>query len=192
MGNVTADLNIWTPDENDPAEPDVYLATMAQSIEDGTGERLRLQEVAVGLKAGIAGGTGIPMATAIAPFTITAANGNFKQGLDIAGGVVTVDTPGMYLVTASLGIQPKATADRTTAVDLYKGNTKLAGAELMQSSNYYITSVASCVVNCIAGDTLYVKWHSAAPAGVSSTATMAADSALTQFTVAMIQAVPAP
>lgn len=190
MGSTTADLLIWTPDEDDPAEPDVYLKTMAESIEDGVGDRLRTQELAVGLKAGIAGGTGIPVTAAIAPYSIVSANANFKQGLDISGGVVTVSTPGMYIVTASLGIQPKNPADRTTAVDLYKGNTKLAGAELLQSTSYYITSVASCVVNCVAGDTLYVKWHSAAPGGVSTDATMAADSALTQFTVAMIQAVP--
>lgn len=190
MGSTTADLLIWTPDEDDPAEPDVYLKTMAESIEEGVGDRLRTQELAVGLKAGIAGGTGIPVTAAIAPYSITAANGNFTQGLTISGGVVTVATPGMYIVTASLGIQPKATPDRTTAVDIYKGATKLAGAELLQSANYYITSVASCVVNCVAGDTLYVKWHSAAPGGVSTDATLAADSALTQFTVAMIQAVP--
>jgi len=190
MGNTTSDLLIWTPDENDLAEPDVYLATMAQSLEDGAGARLRLQEAAVGLKAGIAAGTGIPVATATAPYTITAANGNFSQGLTISGGVVTVATPGMYIVTASLGIQPKSPADRTTAVDIYKGSTKLVGAELLQSSSTYITSVASCVVNCVAGNTLYVKWHSAAPAGVNTDATMAADTALTSFTVAMIQAVP--
>jgi hypothetical protein len=190
MGSTTADLLIWTPDENDLAEPDVYLKTMAQSIEDNAGTRLRLQEAAVGLKAGIPAGTGIPVTAATAPYAVTAANGNFTQGLTISGGVVTVATPGMYIVTASLGIQPKNPADRTAAVDLYKGNTKLAGAELLQSVSYYITSFASCVVNCVAGDTLYVKWHSAAPAGVNTDATMAADTALTQFTVAMIQAVP--
>jgi len=120
---------------------------MAQSIEDGVGNRLRFQEIAVGLKAGIAAGTGIPMSVATAPYSITAANGNFTQGLTISGGIVTVATPGMYIVTASLGIQPKNPADRTTAVDIYKGSTKLAGAELLQSTDYYITSVASCVVN---------------------------------------------
>lgn len=190
MGNVTSDLQIWTPDSSDKQNQDTNLAAMAQSIEDGVGNRLRFQEIAVGLKAGIAAGTGIPMSVATAPYSITAANGNFTQGLTISGGIVTVATPGMYIVTASLGIQPKNPADRTTAVDIYKGSTKLAGAELLQSTDYYITSVASCVVNCVAGDTLYVKWHSAAPAGVSTPASMAADTALTQFTVAMIQAVP--
>jgi hypothetical protein len=190
MGQTTTNLGIWTPDEADTFKLHILLAAMAATIENGAGERLLLQEKAIGLKAGIASGTGIPMATAIAPFAITAANANFKQGLDIAGGIVTVETPGMYMVTASLGIQPKNPADRTTAVDIYKGSTKLSGAELLQSTNYYITSVASCIVNCVAGDTLYVKWHSAAPAGVSTAATLAADTALTQFTVAMVQAVP--
>lgn len=191
MGSTTALFNIWTPDENDPAEPDVYTKTMAQSIEDGMGARLLTQELAIGLKAGIAAGTGIPVAAATAPYSITAANANFTQGLTISGGVVTISTPGMYLVTASLGIQPKNPADRTTAVDIYKGATKLVGAELLQSTSTYITSVASTVVNCVAGDTLYVKWHSAAPGGVNTDATLAADSALSSFTVAMMQAVPA-
>lgn len=191
MGNVTSDLLIWTPDSDDLAEPDVYLTTMSASIEEGVGERLRAQEVAVGLKAGITVGTGIPETEAIAPFTITANNACFAQGMTISGGVVTVATAGMYIMSASLGIQPKTPADRTSAIALYKGSTELAGAELLQSTSYYITSTGSCVVNCIVGDTLYVKWHSAGPppAGTNGNATMAAKTALTSFSVSMIQAV---
>ena len=124
MGSTTADLLIWTPDDNDSAEPDVYLKTMAESIEDGVGDRLRLQELAIGLKAGF---TSVPAALTstltVAPVTINASNGSFKQGLDISGGVVTVVTPGMYLVSGSLGVTN--TAGHTAKMDIRKGATVL-------------------------------------------------------------------
>jgi len=184
MGSTTALDLIWTPDENDPAEPDVYLKTMAQSIEDGVGDRLRVQELAIGLKAGFAS---VPAALTstmtVAPVTINSSNGSFKQGLDISGGVVTVVTPGMYLVSGSLGIA--AIAGHFGRVDIRVGATVLCSDEQITNATYNTVAKCSTVVNCVAGDTLTMRI-----ADSVSGATVASNLALTHFTVAMIQAVP--
>lgn len=42
MGFTTS--GIWTPEEGDSGKPHIYLATMAQSIEDGIGKRVEKLE----------------------------------------------------------------------------------------------------------------------------------------------------
>lgn len=184
MGNVTSDLLIWTPDENDPAEPDVYLATMAQSIEDGVGDRLRTQELAIGLKAGFTSPPTLSSTLSTAAVTINTSNGSFKQGLDISGGLVTVITPGMYMVSGSVGVD--AVAGHTAKIELRKGSTVLAADEQKSDASFYQAAKATTVVNCVAGDTLSMRIADAAGG-----ASVAANLALTHFTVAMVQAVPA-
>ena len=183
MGNTTADLLVWTPDENDLAEPDVYLATMSQSIEDGAGARLRLQELAIGLKAGYTSAPTLSSTLAVAAVTVNTSNGSFKQGLDIAGGIVTVITPGMYLVSGSVGVDN--VAGHTAKIELRKGSTVLAADEQKSDASFYQAAKATTVVNCIEGDTLSMRIGDAA-----NGASVAANLALTHFTVAMIQAVP--
>lgn len=189
MGAFTPLDDVWYPDEDDTAEQNVNLATMASSIEEGIGARLRHQEIAVGLKASLVAGTQIPNLPATAPYQVTSANGDFAQGLTINAGVVTVATAGMYIVSASLSINPGAD-QRTTAVVLRKNNTELAGAEVVQSPRYYQTSTANCVVNCVAGDTLRVYYYSAGTSTGLPPTPIAANLALSSFSVSMIQALP--
>lgn len=184
MGQTTTNLQIWTPDEFDLNEPDVYLADMAASIENGAGERLNLQEMAIGLKAGLTSSAVTLSSTlAIAPVTINSSNGSFNQGLTITGGIVTVITPGMYSVSGALGVTN--VSGHTAKLELHKGSTVIIADEAKSDATFYQAAKASTIVNCIAGDTLSM-WIGDAAGG----ATVAGNLALTHFTVAMIQAVP--
>lgn len=184
MGNVTTDLLIWTPDENDLAEPDVYLKTMAQSVEDGAGARLRLQELAIGLKAGFTSAPTLSSTLSVAAVTVNASNGSFAQGLTISGGIVTVATPGMYLVSGSVGVTN--VASHTAKIELRKGSTALAADEQKSDATFFQAAKATTIVNCVAGDTLSMYIGDAAGG-----AAVASNLALTHFTVGMMQAVPA-
>jgi len=114
MGNTNAD-GIWTPDEDDTMEPEVWSAMMGDSISGGLGKRMKLQETQVSLRA-----------SAPDPFTVTAtgggdaylqvpltvggptgsrapdpdyATGNHANGIEIAGNFAKIVTPGLYTIT---------------------------------------------------------------------------------------------
>lgn len=102
MGNVTSDLLIWTPDETDSAKPDVYLGTMAQSIEDGAGARLRKQERTASMLANLPTNqtfvTGTPQ---VVNFTVNSAVG-YNNGLTLTAGKVKITEAGMYFFSANV------------------------------------------------------------------------------------------
>lgn len=188
MGNVTADLLVWTPDEDDTAEPDVYLATMSQSLEDGVGERLRLQELSVGLKASIGSYTiphvpnpGTPTATV--PFTVTATRGDFNNGFTFSGGVATVQTPGMYIVTAGVG-PSGASSVNGFKIRIQKNSTAIITSETAMHSTIWVAGSASSVINCVAGDTIRVL----ASITGSTVNSYAASADATYLSIAMVQA----
>ena len=190
MGNVTSDLLIWTPDELDLGEPDVYLATMSASLEDGVGERLRLQEIAVGLKASIGTYTiphvpnpGIP--TAVIPFTVTATRGDFNNGFTFSGGVATVQTPGMYVVTAGVGPNG-ASGVNGFKIRIRKNTTAIITSETAMHSSIWVSGSSSTVVNCVEGDTLSVL----ASITGSTVNSFVANPDSTYLSIAMVQAVP--
>jgi hypothetical protein len=183
MGNVTSNLQIWSPDEDDQHEPDVNMATMAASIENGVGPRLNLQEMAIGLKAGFTSPPTLSSTMTNAAVTINTSNGSFKQGLDISAGIVTVITPGMYLLSGSVGVDN--VSGHTAKIELRKGATVIASDEMASNASFYQTAKATTIANCNAGDNLTMRIGDAAGG-----ASVAANLALTHFTVAMIQAVP--
>lgn len=183
MGVVTPNLQIWTPDANDKDLPDVNMAAMASSIETGVGPRLQLQEQAIGLKAGFTSAPMLSSTMTTAAVTINSSNGSFKQGLEIAGGIVTVITPGMYLISGAVGVQN--IANHTAKIELRKGATTLVADEMVSHITYYQAAKANTVVNCVEGDTLSMRIGDA-----FGGASVAANLALTHFTVVMIQAVP--
>lgn len=191
MGLYTPNSQVWYPTTGDTSELNVLLATLASSIEEGVGARLAHQEIAVGLKASLPAGTGIPQEPVVAPYAVSGGNGDFAQGMTITNGIVTVQTAGMYIMSANLGIQP-GSGQRTGAVFLRKNNTELGGAEILQSGQYYQTATSNVVVNCVAGDTLYVNFHSAGPQpGVQyGPQPIAGNLSLSSFSVSMIQALP--
>lgn len=111
MGNTTKS-GIWTPDEDDQLDPDVWSATMAQSIEDGIGKRLDKQEARVSLRATTPEpfdvvGTVVTNAYKRVPLNANGptgsrapepdfAGGNHAQGVKIEGDAAIILTDGLY------------------------------------------------------------------------------------------------
>lgn len=182
MGLYTTFAQVWYPDETDTAEFNTLLATLASSIENGLQPRLAKQELAIGLKAGLTGTVSLT-ASATAPVSVTANNACFAQGLTISSGVITVATPGMYLVSGAVGIQN--ISGHTAKIWIQKNSTTLASDEQVSSASFYQVAKAVSVANCVAGDTIKMLIGDA----VGSGATTASNLDMTHLSVAMIQAV---
>lgn len=188
MGQVTTNTQVWTPDADDLNEPDVYLATMSASIENGIGTRLALQEKAIGLKVSLgSGGWTIPAGNpaSVVPYAVTAFRGDFNQGFTYSAGTATIVTPGMYFITASIG--PNGNTDggaKGIKIQVEKNGAFIAGNEVSGAANW-ISAPASAVVNCIAGDTLRAK------AGYVNSATgIGTNDFSSHMSIVMVQAVP--
>lgn len=126
MGNTNAD-GIWTPDEDDTMEPDVYLPMMAESISQGLGKRMALQETRVSLRAtapdtftvtGTGGTTGsMQVPLSIAGVTNSRspdpdfAGGNHAEGILMEGGWAKIVTPGLYTLTGQVSLLPSGGAE---------------------------------------------------------------------------------
>lgn len=174
MGNVNA-AGIWTPDEGDNLNPEVWSSAMADSIQNGIGDRLTRQEQAIGLKAGIAQDTRVKFQdNVIAPYAILG-NGtsNFNQGMKFDGGVATVEVAGMYLITAAAALSywgpgPDSTPEnqnRSIALQIKHNGGDLVDCEVESSQVNWQTAQANAVVLCAVGDALWVNWYSAGPGG---------------------------
>lgn len=202
MGNVN-DSGIWTPDEGDDLDPEVWSATMGDSIHNGIGLRLNKQEEAIGLKAGIAPLTRVQFNNnIIAPFEITGANGNFTQGLTLEGGIATVSVAGMYFISAAASLQMwgGATAspenqNRTMALQVKKNGADMVGCEVTADELYWQTAQANTILLCVPGDTIHVNWYSAATTGDNPDPTpgamIASSSALQSLSIVLITPVAA-
>lgn len=189
MGAVTPIDKVWYPDETDIDQPNVYMATHAQSIEDGIGARLRQQELAVGLKANLAQSSFVlKTSSAIIPYVVSNGYGSFQQGLEVSGGIATVETRGMYLVTVSLGLGTYS--GMSVAVELFKNTSKIALNEVPSNPGFWVTASTTCVVSCVPGDTIHAKGRVAgAPSnGVPNSP----DASASFISIAMVQAVPEP
>lgn len=187
MGVLTGDLAIWTPDGADLNEPDVYLKTMAQSIQDGAGARLTLQEKAIGLKASVSTGVyTIPYgAPTTIPYAVFAGRGDFNQGFTFAAGVATVTVAGMYLVTTALGTN-SAQNGAAVKVSLYKNALFIAAHEGTQGATVWGSAVVTAVLNCVPGDTISARGGITA-AGPSSQTN---SGETTHVSIVMVQAIP--
>lgn len=159
-------------------------------MEDGIGERLRLQEIAVGLKASIGTYTiphvpnpGTP--TAVLPFTVTAGRGDFNQGFTFSGGVATVQTAGMYIVTAGVGPNG-ASANHGFKLRIRQNSTAIITTETAMDASIWVSGAISSVVNCVVGDTISVL--ASITGATPSTWTASQDA--TYLSIAMVQAVP--
>jgi hypothetical protein len=158
MGNVTSDLLIWTPDELDTAEPDVYLATMAQSLEDGVGARLRKQESFIGCNLGTS--TSFTADTTIrqVPFGIVHA-WNYNEGMTVSGGLVTVPMDGIYTVQVVANFLGVNTTPGRINTYLFKGSSSIQFSSTYgntATSRYANASIANSY-KLVAGDSLSVK-----------------------------------
>lgn len=128
MGNTNAD-GIWTPDEDDTMEADVWSAQMAESISQGLGKRMALQETRVSLRATTPVPFNVSQAGGSAEYTqvpITIAfdtgvrfpnpdfsNGNHANGILIEGNYAKIVTPGLYTITGQCTFTPGAGAEHS-------------------------------------------------------------------------------
>jgi hypothetical protein len=157
MGNVTSDLLIWTPDQDDLGDPDIYLATMAQSLEDGTGERLRKQEQFIGCNLGVSAFTADGTIKQV-PFA-NINSWNYNLGMTVSGGAVTVPVDGIYTVQVNANYLGATTTPGRINTYLYLG-----GGSVQFSSTYgntatsrYSNASIATSLKLTAGNVLSVK-----------------------------------
>lgn len=99
MGNVTLESGIWTPDEDDAVDPDVWSAQMADSIEQGIGKRLADQEQYISASIHLPFGEDITLESAQAiPYQVTSAS--YADELVVQNGHVTIEVDGLYFLTS--------------------------------------------------------------------------------------------
>lgn len=165
MGNITDDLLIWTPDDQDTAEPDVYLATMAQSLEDGVGERLRKQERSASLLANLPANQNFTVGTpATVNFTINAAVG-YNDEMTLTGGKVKVTEAGVYFFSANvLGAVAGTSGTGFMQMQIRK-NTKVISNSITlmmyNGGSVIATATGSTVTTCAVDDLIdvYVAFY---------------------------------
>ena len=158
MGNVTSDLLVWTPDEDDLAEPDVYLATMAASMEDGLGSRLRKQESFIGCNLSLASNFAAGGTIVQVPFAIVNSY-NFNEGMTVSGGQVTVPMNGIYTVQVVANyLGANATPGRINTY-LYLNGTSILYASTYgnTATNRYSNASIANSYKLVAGDDLTVR-----------------------------------
>lgn len=158
MGNTTSDLLIWTPDDQDTGEPDVYLATMAQSIEDGTGARLRKLESSIACNLSL--NSALVADTTVRQVAVSVSKTyNFNDGMTVSGGSVTVPVAGTYSVQALVNYLGVNSTPGRMNTYLYLNGVSVAFASTYGNTNTlrYATTAIPATFKCVAGDTFALK-----------------------------------
>lgn len=163
MSNVNAD-GIVTPDEGTTIDPAVWSAAMADSISGGLGHRMANQEMQVGAKISIDAAMTVPNTGIIFPLTV-AGNGygysfdNYMTGMTLAGGILSVTTPGLYLIISSIICD--FVADRTPMDIIIAVNGHAAISEALETSpTTWASKTLMTTARLKAGDTVYLTAQS--------------------------------
>src|SRR5437867_3140208 len=105
MANVNAD-GIATPDDANAVDPSIWSAAMADSISNGIGQRLAKQEAKAGAKVSISEPMNITLAGVTFPVGVSTAYeysyGNYITDLGLGGGVLHINTGGLYFIIGSV------------------------------------------------------------------------------------------
>lgn len=141
MGNVN-DAGIWTPDEDDNLDPEVWSGTMADSIMNGLGERMVKQETRAGARVSIGAEVSVVRTGAefdpdiYFPLIVTNSyfysHGNFIDGIELDGGILRITTGGLYLMTCS--VIADFVADRSPLDIAIRVNNSDAAVESLETS----------------------------------------------------------
>lgn len=159
MGSVTSDLLIWTPDEYDTAEPDVYLATMAQSIEEGAGTRLRKQERTASMLANLTANQTFAVGT---PQTVnfTISTTGYNDGMTLTAGKVKITEAGVYYFSTNvLGAVPGTVGTGFIQAQIRKNGKVIGNAITLMMNNggsTIATAAGSTVSKCAVDDLIDV------------------------------------
>lgn len=161
MGATTATAKVWYADTTDSAKLDSVTALMASSIENGLGARMTLRETQVGVKASSDMWT-IPSTNTFTtvPVSVTTSHADFNAGFTLASsGVATCQTPGMYIVTASLGVNGPDSSGASASVKaaIVKNGAIVLSTEVALSTTIWANAVVTTTINCVAGDTIQMQ-----------------------------------
>lgn len=161
MGAFTPIDQVWYPDENDTAEQNVNLGTMASSIEEGIGKRLRAQETFLGMFATQ------PVRQTLINNALTTVNFGlnsaqcFNTGFTFSNGIVTIATPGLYYVGVNVVLD---LGGGYGEIGIVKSNIEYGKVlQYKGSASNFIGLSTSSVINCVAGDTIWTRVYLAAP-----------------------------
>lgn len=158
MGNVTAD-GIWTPDEEDNLDPDVWSQQMAESITQGIGRRVARQEKFVGaflnianpftLTAGEPGHTQVPL-----PYEV-ASDVCYVRDMELSNGTLKVPTSGLYSVSADFTARASS---GYLEITLFKNGSRHGQQLVKADGNPYGQSLPkSATMECVAGDIIWAS-----------------------------------
>ena len=153
MGNTNSD-GIWTPDEDDTMEADVWSPMMAESISQGLGLRMKKQEQVAGIKASLPETWGFSGNSNTVPLTIGTGT-NWVTDVDFAGGVATIKVAGLYTVNASVttGFLDGVPVDVVLMVNF----TQEEYNGLATSLTSFVTSPIGTALHLAAGDNVYIS-----------------------------------
>lgn len=152
MGNITSDLLIWTPDDQDLGEPDVYLATMSQSMEDGLGVRLRKQEEPIAAQVSLSADQSISTAFVVQYSLNTGPT--FNSGLTVnASGSITITRAGVYSIATNVYTDQASGFTGYCAPSIRRNGdilcSSLAAPTLVNSKKIGVTSMATSIVAAV-------------------------------------------
>lgn len=138
MGDMTPKHDVWYPDLTDIDQPNVWAATMAQSIADGIGDRLEKQESFVGVNLSLDSGmlctSGTPT---VVPFKVKQSY-NYSEGMTVnTSGSVTVLTAGMYQVNINANFLPAETTAARINTYLFKGGNGISFSSTYGETNSF-------------------------------------------------------
>jgi hypothetical protein len=156
MGFVNDDA-IWTPDEDDTLEPDVWSKQMAESISQGLGVRMAKQETVAGVATATTGfdltGAGTTSDTGIVLPVKNTGYRNYVDNMTLAGGVVTVKVAGLYLIvlTVTADFAPSVPLD----LSLYIGTTADVFQPFVTDAAAFSTATITSALMLDVGDTIY-------------------------------------
>lgn len=157
MGFVNDDA-IWTPDEDDTLEPDVWSKQMAESISQGLGVRMAKQETFAGVATSVTPtfditGSGSITDTGIVLPVKNTGYRNYVDNMDLAGGVVTVRVAGLYLIvlTCTADFGPGVPLD----LSLYIGTAADVFQPFVTSPDAYANATITSALMLDVGDTIY-------------------------------------
>lgn len=152
MGNITADLQVWTPDEEDLGEPDVYLATMAQSMEDGLGVRLRKQEEPIAAQISLSADQSISTGFVVQYTENTGPT--FNNGLTInPSGTITITRAGVYTIACNIYTDQVSTFTGYCVPSIRRNGeilcSSLAAPTLINSRKIGVASMTTSIVAAV-------------------------------------------
>lgn len=159
MGNVTKEFGIWTPDDENAVEPDVYLSQMADSIENGLGKRVLKQEQHAYIRTQLDGGLfTLPRTHELLRLPIYKERGT---GIELNANIVKIVTDGLYFIapTVEAGFADNLPLD----VVLRLNGDSLENPHTVASSASYTTVVMPTVIPLVAGDQLWLEARVGAP-----------------------------